>query len=219
LPTFQIQYYSYSAISHTLRLRGNTFKVRLSHLFEKAPAAVIEAVAHILLSRLYRHRTPPAFLNCYHRYVERNRPRFQMLLQKAQGGCTVHAPRGIHYDLDRLFDKVNRAYFRPRLPKPLLRWSRNGALTKLGEYHALQHSIVINRRFDDEDTPPYVVEYLLYHEMLHVKHGAEVHRGRRVVHTRGFSEEEKRFKEFGAAKEWIRTLTQQPHWWVTSANI
>jgi hypothetical protein len=219
LPTFQIHYYSYSAISHTLRVRGDIFKVRLSHLFECAPAAVIEAVANILFSRLYRHRTPSAFLNRYHLYVERSRPRFQRLLREARCVPAVHAPCGIHYDLDRLFERVNRAYFHPRLSKPHLRWSRNGALTKLGEYQALQHTIVINRRFDGEDIPPYVVEYLLYHEMLHMKHGAEIRQGRRVLHTPGFSEEEKRFKEFSEAKEWIRRLTQQPRWWVADVKI
>lgn len=207
LPEIEISFYPYSAISHTLRLRGGVYKVRLSDFFLEAPTAVIEAIAHILFSRLYRHETPAAMLSRYHHYLENNLPHFQRRLQKALRINHMHVPRGNHYNLERMFDQLNRMYFRPRLPKPTLCWSRREVQVKLGEYLSLPHLIVINRRFDDEDTPSFVVEYLLYHEMLHIKHPVTIHKGRRIVHTRSFSEDEKRFKDFAMARDWIRKMT------------
>ncbi|MDD5543596.1 MAG: M48 family peptidase [Acidobacteriia bacterium] len=183
------------------------YKVRLSHLFSAAPPAVIEAVAHILFSRLYRHETPCEALHRYHLFIENNRSVFEQRLRESYGPSRPHEPHGAHYNLEKIFDRLNRTYFHPRLVRPKLCWSRKKAQVKLGEYLSLHRLIVINRRFDDPDTPHFVVEYLVYHEMLHMKHPVTIRNGRRIVHTRPFSEDEKRFKDFGMAREWIHKMS------------
>lgn len=212
-PQFDIQYYPYTALTHTIRLRHNRLKVRLSHLFKSAPDAVIDSVAHILFSKLYQHRTPAEALNHYHRFVEKNQSNFRSLLRGGgPKGPTTHQPQGHHLDLERVFDHVNRRYFHPALEKPLLAWSRQRGHSKLGEYQSLQHRIIINRRFDDDQIPPYVLDYLMFHEMLHMKYGAEIRNGRRVVHTGAFRKAEQQFRDYSKAREWIRRMTRQREW-------
>jgi predicted metal-dependent hydrolase len=50
------------------------------------------------------------------------------------------------------------------------------------------------------------VEYLLYHEMLHLKHPVRVKAGRRCVHSKEFQAEERLFPELDAAKAYLRRL-------------
>jgi hypothetical protein len=212
-PKIEIRYYPYSTLTHTIRFRQNIIKVRINQLFKRAPSAVLEAIAHILFSRLYQHRTPPEALDRYHRYVEGNQQRFRSLLQARSSTAPSLAPaRGHHFNLHYLFERMNRLYFRSGLVTPTLGWSRRAGHTKLGEFQTLRNAIIINCRLDSADIPGYVLEYLMFHEMLHMKHGAEIRNGRRVVHTRNFRKEEKRFEEYREAREWIRRVTRLPEW-------
>ena len=65
---------------------------------------------------------------------------------------------------------------------------------------------MISRVFDQADTPRYAIEYLMYHEMLHLKHPVVVRRGRRCVHPRAFQEDEEQFPEIHEARAYLKTL-------------
>ena len=61
-------------------------------------------------------------------------------------------------------------------------------------------------RLDRPDVPRFAVEFILYHEMLHVKHRSRVHDSRLIVHTREFKADEKRFREYKEAKLWLKRI-------------
>jgi predicted metal-dependent hydrolase len=54
--------------------------------------------------------------------------------------------------------------------------------------------------------PKYAIEYLVYHEMLHLKHPVKLRGSRRCVHPKEFMEEEKLFPHLEQAKEFIKRL-------------
>jgi hypothetical protein len=54
--------------------------------------------------------------------------------------------------------------------------------------------------------PEFLVEFVLYHEMLHMKHQPRLVNGRRVYHTAAFRADEKRFARYEQALEWIDRL-------------
>ncbi len=76
----------------------------------------------------------------------------------------------------------------------------------LGHYDAAHNTIVVSRVFDRPDTPRCAIEYLLYHEMLHLKHPVRVKAGRRCVHSREFQAEERLFPDLDAAKAYLKRL-------------
>ena len=71
---------------------------------------------------------------------------------------------------------------------------------------AAHSTIVVSRIFDRRNTPSCAVEYLVYHEMLHLKHPVTVRAGRRCVHPRAFQDDERLFPELEAAKRYLRQL-------------
>ena len=73
-------------------------------------------------------------------------------------------------------------------------------------YDAAHNTIVVSRVFDRPGTPRYAIEYLLYHEMLHLKHPVRVRAGRRCVHSREFQAEERLFPELAEAKAFLKRL-------------
>jgi predicted metal-dependent hydrolase len=58
----------------------------------------------------------------------------------------------------------------------------------------------LSRVFDDPEAPRELVEYVMYHEMLHLVHPPEHRRSRRDVHTRAFREAERRFPDLKGVK-------------------
>ena len=60
--------------------------------------------------------------------------------------------------------------------------------------------------FDDPRVPSYALEYIVYHEMLHLKHPVRLRGSRRCVHPPQFQAEEKLFPELERAKRFLKLL-------------
>jgi predicted metal-dependent hydrolase len=182
--------------------------VRISDLFEGAPNEVGYALAVILLSKLYRKKIDSSVHRTYRAFILRNEVQEQARVarnDRGRGARISHA-RGRYFDLESLFDRINVAYFCGALPKPKLSWSVKKSRYILGRYDATHGTIFISRILDSEKVPAYVIEYVLYHEMLHVKHQTRVRDCRLIVHTEEFKQEERRFAQFKEAKEWLKTI-------------
>src|SRR5262249_14047084 len=118
----------------------------------------------------------------------------------------VGGSQGLHVDLDGMFDMVNQQYFGGGIPKPRISWSARKSRCVLGRFDATHNTIFISRVFDSPQVPRYVCEYVMYHEMLHVKHQSQVQAERIVVHTPEFRTEEKRFLQYRDATQWLKQL-------------
>ena len=92
------------------------------------------------------------------------------------------------------------------MARPSLGWSRRPSRTTLGHYDPSHNAIVISRLLDRAEVPRLAVEYVLFHEMLHLKHPVEHGGTRRRVHTKDFREHEKQFPDLARAKELLTTL-------------
>ena len=105
-----------------------------------------------------------------------------------------------------MFEELNFRYFHGLMARPVLGWSPFASRSMLGHYDPPHNAIVLSRILDRAETPRLAVEYVLFHEMLHLRHPAE-HRGaRRCVHTREFKEAEKQFEHLREATALLRKL-------------
>lgn len=203
-PHFVVEYHPYADLTHTIRLREDTACVRLSDVLRSASSAVVEATAAILLGRLYRRRPPRELLLAYREFSYARSTRRQLLsLRQRRAHRVEHRPAGIYHDLAPIFDRLNRRYFRSALPCPRLGWSQRAWRTQLGCFDPALDQIVINRQLDRQAVPEYVVAYVLYHEMLHLKHPMKFARCRRESHSPQFRREEKRFADYPRAMKFL----------------
>lgn len=84
---------------------------------------------------------------------------------------------GGHVDLDALMRRLiaDTTLFRTPLPEPRrIRWARHGART-WGFYRRETSEIVVNPLLDSPDTPAFVLDFLVYHELLHHEQEVEEH--------------------------------------------
>jgi hypothetical protein len=207
MPPFQVRFRRFTSLNTTIRLREGKIHVSLSDLLEGAPEPVLRAIAHILLAKLYRKELDARHTARYRRFTTSEGVMRQTeLIRQTRGRKKMLGPQGEYYNLNEVFDSLNERFFFGLLGRPELTWSSISARRSLGHYDPAHNTIVVSRVFDRRSTPRYAVEYLVYHEMLHLKHPVKVKRGRRCVHPREFQAEERLFPELDLAKEYLKKL-------------
>jgi hypothetical protein len=126
---------------------------------------------------------------------------------EALGGI-VEKTRGAFYDLAQSFDRVNARYFGGTMARPRLVWSRSFTGRKFGHYDHLKDLVMVSSTLDQERVPQFVLDYLMFHELLHKKHGVRWVNGRGYAHTREFYAEERQFPRYDEADEWLTKLAR-----------
>lgn len=116
--------------------------------------------------------------------------------------------RGSHYHLREVFDRVNREYFDGQQTVPHLNWSSSPTFRKFGHYHPATDSIQISLALDLPEIPVYVLDYVMYHEMLHRSLGIEEINGRNYVHTGEFRQLAEKFSRKQAAEQILNRLAR-----------
>jgi hypothetical protein len=207
LPEIQVQFKRYANANAQVRWHDGLLLVKLADTLEGAPEDVLQALAEILLSKLFRRPVPAASNDRFRRYLNRRDVRRSLdLVRQIRGRKQVENPQGRHYDLQKMFEELNFRYFFGLMACPRLGWSPNASRTLLGHYDPSHNAIVLSRILDRPNTPRIAVEYVLFHEMLHLRYPAENRGARRCVHTRAFKEAEKQFDHLKEAKAALRRI-------------
>jgi hypothetical protein len=208
MPPISVRFRRFTSLNTTIRLREGHVHVSLSDLLEGAPESVVRAIAHILLAKLYdKRKLDHAQEIRYKRFASSAAVTRQTeLVRAARGSKRYFGPEGRFYHLDEVFDSLNVRFFGGLLGRPQLTWSEHHAKRSLGHYDAAHNTIVVSRVFDRPSSPRYAVEYLLYHEMLHLKHPVRMRGLRRCVHSREFKAEEAQFPQLAEALAFIKRL-------------
>jgi predicted metal-dependent hydrolase len=207
VPPLQARFYPFVSINNTIRLRQGELYIRISDLLEGAPEAVLHSIVHILLAKLYRKPVDRACSARYRRYIAGHDVTAKArLVRQMRGRKHIRSPRGHYYHLEEIFDALNHRFFHGLMGRPQLSWSQNHARSSLGHYDPAHNTIVISRVFDHPHVPRYAVEYIVFHEMLHLKHPVKLSGSRRCVHSREFRAEEKMFPELDQARKFLRVV-------------
>ncbi|HWJ47668.1 MAG TPA: hypothetical protein VNS62_08455 [Candidatus Udaeobacter sp.] len=207
LPELKIEFFAFANVNNTIRLRNGSLLVRLSDLLEGAPESVLKAIAHILLAKMYRRPINRGQAARYRRYVASHEiVRKAHLVRQMRGRKLLRSPRGHFYDLDAVFEDLNTRFFHSLMARPRMSWSQTKTRRILGHYDPAHNAIIISRIFDHPGIPRYVLEYIVYHEMLHLKHPVRLRGSRRCVHSPEFQAEEKLFPQVSDANAFLKGL-------------
>lgn len=181
-------------------------ELRIHHSFTHAPEEVLRAVAAFVESRRGSDRAREALVVI--------REHFSTHRSKARTRRLALRPQGVALDLREVFADLNQRYFEGRLavdvtwgksnaaPPHRCRRSRTSSL-QLGSYSYEDRLVRVHRVLDDPGVPRYVVEAVVYHEMLHADMPPEVRNGRRLFHTPEFRRRERLYRNLGRAERWI----------------
>jgi predicted metal-dependent hydrolase len=207
VPELTVDFFAFTSIKNTIRMREGKLLVRLSDLLEGAPVTVLQAIAHILLAKMYRKPVEREAAVRYRRYISSHDiTRKAHLVRQVRGRKRLHSAQGRIYDLEAVFEDLNTRFFHGLLARPRMTWSRNHSRNSLGHYDPAHNAIVVSRIFDHPGVPQYAVDYIVYHEMLHLKHPVRLRGSRRCVHSAEFQAEEKLFPQLEEVKRFLKQL-------------
>ena len=205
LPSLQVEFRPFAGLRSTICLRKDYLEVCLSDVLQDAPLLVLEALAEILLCKVYRSRASREARECYLAHVLKPGVRQRIDQARRQRGTKRLLPaRGRWHDLEEIFERLNQQLFQGELAMTRLGWSLQNSRTTLGHYDAGHGTIVINRVLDSLKAPAHLVEYLVFHEMLHMRFPVERNGHRRVVHSREFREAERKFPRYEEARKSLK---------------
>ncbi len=204
MPEIDVRFYPYIGINHTIRVREGRVFVRIAEICREMPPIGHQALAFILVAKLLRKKVPQHAREIYSRFIKTQEIREKAAENKrARGRKVVSTHKGVVYDLRKIFERLNRDYFRGSIPVPVLSWSARKTYRILGHHDSTHETIIISRSLDACDVPKYVVEYVVFHEMLHIHHPTQHRDGRRYNHTPQFRKDERKFAYFEEAERWI----------------
>jgi hypothetical protein len=114
---------------------------------------------------------------------------------------------GEFWNLETVFYRVNQKYFGGQISKPHLVWSSRPTRRKFGHYQQDIQTIMISSSLDKPHIPSEVLDYVMYHELLHIHLGVKRTKQRRYVHTTEFKKRESAFSDFEFAKAYLEKLS------------
>jgi hypothetical protein len=201
-------YYPYKDLKHTWRVNRGVLGFKVSDYLKGSPADVTDALAWYLLCRANGLQCPVGKAATYLEYIRSKEmwsSKREVYLGRAK--YLSFRPRGSFRDLDGAFDYVNSIYFSAALERPDLAWARESPSRRMGFYHPPLNILAVNRALDSERVPRFVLEFVVYHELLHGVLEPGGGSERRVHHTAEFRRREKAFSRYEDAERWINRLS------------
>ena len=207
LTAIKVEYCKFAGANSFIKLTEGQLEVRVTDILEGAPYAIQEALAHILLSKLFRKPVQRQYSSRYRSYFNRIEMRRTLhLVRQQRGRKHMSGPKGEHHDLSALFEELNVRFFNGLMTLPKLGWSRRVSRSILGHFDPSHNAIIISRIFDKPEIPKRALDYVMFHEMLHLRYPVESRGARRCIHTPEFKAAEKQFPDLKQAKELLKSL-------------
>ena len=95
MPDLAVEFYPFASINNNIRMREGKLFVRLSDVLEGAPDNVLEAIAHILLAKMYRKPIEREHATRFRRYISSRSIRDKScLLRQIRGRKRIDSARG-----------------------------------------------------------------------------------------------------------------------------
>ncbi len=204
LPHLHFQFAIQDAL-YTAKQKGNTLTVKVSEALIGASNDVLEAVVCNILTR----KKTSKYQTRLKEYLTEPESLEILTAIEATTGISHTSSIGDYYNLQDGYDQLNTQYFNNNLAPCQLTWGARMTYRKYGHYDLLRDTIMISKSLDSNIVPSYVVDFVLYHEMLHKRLGVEVINGRRYAHTPEFRRLEKQFPQFDQAEAFLSKLSRQ----------
>jgi len=108
--------------------------------------------------------------------------------------------------LEAAFHRVNQRFLSDEVEMPNLTWGTD-SFRKLASYNFHTDTITVSTLF--VQAAPEILDYLMYHEMLHKHHKFKHHEGRSSFHSPAFKEDEQRYPDHELIEKRIESIIRR----------
>ena len=200
---FMLQIYPYATRLYSYKPEGGKALIQLHEALDHMTEDDCSRLANLIRRRRwselrqlvmeYQERTPQA-------------KELSRFFQETKANPThENKTRGRYYDLEAVFYNCNQRNFGGKMARPkVMHWSARVNHSTMGSYNINEDILMINRGLDRSDVPAYVLDFVMYHELLHKVLGVKTSGSRRVSHSKEFRDLEQRHPDYERAQAFIR---------------
>ena len=186
IETGESEFCKFTKIKYVRYVTGNRHVFKISDYLVKAPDDVLEAYVETMITNIFRKNKyyPSKVMDWLlsDEFLISCRP-IRLQRSKNISGNTVGKARDLGESLDRLMDMglvkesdLDGAYYT---------WTSRPNYRKVGECDILFRTVTISCALDSEKVPEKVLDYVVYHETVHLRRG---YRPGEAAHGRKFKE-------------------------------
>ncbi len=175
-----------------VKLRGNNLMFNLSREWKKISKEIQIGLIQELMAKILKDRRKTMNMELYNLFMKN----VHLAVPKTKTDEILEAS----------FDRVNEAYFNGMLDKPNLQWG-NTSTSKLGSYEYGNDTITISAIFRNERQE--LLDYVMYHEMLHKKFKFQSKNARNLHHSNEFKKMEAKFENRDLMENEIAKLARK----------
>jgi hypothetical protein len=213
--TIDAKYRKYASLKAVMERSGNRLFLRVSPGFSAGGRDVLVGLVLDLTRRIFKmNALDNAYVRAYHAF--RNGPASNELnksLKHLHGRKRKLNPLGKWHDLNDVVLRLVREYpLLSELAVPKIGWNEKGGGRVLGFYDEAEREVLISKQLDQKRVPFFVLEYVVFHELLHAKHPSKHGRQRRTVHTSVFKADEKKYPFYKEAMAWLKKNSVAWRW-------
>lgn len=190
----------------SVRKKPMEYSVCLHHMFLDADESLLQS-----LVRYISGRNSEVVIRELRAFIRTNAAR----IKKKDQGLIFSGRRpprirtaGSFSNLQETFDRLNRKYFENALHCAITWGNRRrrsgGKSIRFGSYSPGSETIRINPILDQASVPAYILDYIVFHEMLHYRLGCRKRNGRQYYHDALFRQMERQFTPRDRAKLWLK---------------
>lgn len=167
----------FSDYNANVRMNSKILEFNLSKKWRGVNSEIVIGLLQDLLIKLYKRNNKTFNMDLYHNFI-----------------------KSLHYSipkeksdpvLESSFERVNEKYFNGLIERPNLTWG-NYTRRKLGSYDFHKDTISITKQLLDKERD--LLDYVMYHEMLHKKLKFKTSGRRNTFHSSEFKKAEKQFE-------------------------
>jgi len=165
-----------------IKLQDNLLQVNMNYKWNSIDKEIQIGLIQTLLLKMfakkyrYKPKTTTFNIDLYNNFIKK----IPLLTPKTK----------THPLLENSFHRVNQQYFHDLLDQPNLIWG-TASKVKLACYNFHNDTITVSTIFKDASQE--ILDYLLYHELLHKKQKFRYKNGRNYFHTKKFRDAENLF--------------------------
>ena len=155
------------------------------------PEIKIGLIQHLLL-KMFKRKAHTYNIELYHNFIK-NIP---ILTPKTKSDPLLEVS----------FQRINQQFFSNGIEKPNLTWGQD-SFRKLASYNFHTDTVTVSAVFTYARQE--IIDYLMYHELLHKHHKFKHHQGRSSFHTSAFREDERRYPNHELVEKEIENIIRR----------
>ena len=200
---FDLQIYPYATRIYSLRENAGIFEIRMheamDHMTDKDCRTFAQDIAG------HRWKDLRRLLRSYQDATPEYTELFKFFREIKASKAAENDTKGRYFDLEAVFQTCNEQNFGGKMQRPRgLHWSARVNHSTMGSYNLREDTVMINRGLDSRAIPAYVLDFVMYHELLHKLLGIETSGSRNRAHTAEFRRLEQAHPDYQRAQDFIK---------------